>query len=164
MISKWIETSCLEIFICKYMIMYHDGTCGAKSNVSNLFYSKKRILFLMTVFIQYMLYVYCMSCPCSKTNKLLLLFFKWCGSSLSLSLVLFLPPFLLFFSSHEEKQEADTGRKDFYSRVWLWDGKTDCVRTKGLFLELVWHRGALPFVFIAFVNWFILICPMYYFT
>ncbi len=37
------------------MIMYHDKTCSAKSNVSNLFYDKRRIVCLMTVFI----HIYC---------------------------------------------------------------------------------------------------------
>lgn len=45
--------------------MYHDRTCSAKSDVSKLFYSQRRVMCLMTVFI----YVY-MSCPRSKTNKL----------------------------------------------------------------------------------------------
>lgn len=64
-VSKWIQTSCLEISICKCMIIYHDRTCSAKSNVSNLFYSKKRILCLMTVFI----YIYINNVMLSLQNK-----------------------------------------------------------------------------------------------
>lgn len=87
--------------------MYHDGTCGAKSNVSNLFYSKKRILFLMTVFIQYMLYVYCMSCPCSKTNKLLLFFLNGVARlSLFLSFCFF--PHFCSFSHLMRKNRRQT--------------------------------------------------------
>lgn len=54
--------------------MYHDRTCSAKSNVSNLFYSKKRTVCLMTVFIY-------KSCPRSKTNKLFLKIVSVCGLS-----------------------------------------------------------------------------------
>lgn len=57
-ISKWTQTSCVGISTCKCMIMYQDRTCGATSDVSNLFYSKKRILSLMAVFIFLFKYIH----------------------------------------------------------------------------------------------------------
>lgn len=50
--NQTIMNSCLEIYKC--MNMYHDETCSAKSDVSNLFYSEKNGMFKDSVYI----YVY----------------------------------------------------------------------------------------------------------
>lgn len=75
------------------------------------------------------------------------------------SLALFLPLVWLFHSSHEGKQEADTGRRDFYRPCppvrWI----NRLYRTKGLFFFVNWCHIDIPlllrgFVFIVFSLFF----------
>lgn len=58
MVSKGIQASCLEIsiyeYICKCMIMYHDRTCSAKSDVSELFYSPEKDEFVCWTTVLFM--------------------------------------------------------------------------------------------------------------
>lgn len=84
--------------------------------------------------------------------------------SLSISLILFLPLFSIF-SRISWGKTGGRHRKERFPRPCLavrWENRL--YRTKGLFLELAWHRDALLLTglgFIAFMNWSILVCHLF---